>query len=159
MFSSQEAAPKEAQAPQESRQEEIPVSKFRADPAPWPARPFQTQSPRFRESRAGQSRKNHPQKSANRAGPVFAPAPQKYQSPQACVEKRVQPFSSLHYFNPKASAFNAFGGRRPSNSATTFSAAITAIFVRVSSDALAICGAKITSRRVKSAGCTSGSCS
>src|ERR1700691_313106 len=105
---------------------------------------------------AGQHQRRQ-QKSVSRAGPPFAPVPREYQSPPECAEKRAQQFSSQRYFNPKASAFSAFGGRRPSNTATTFSAAITAIFVRVSSDALAICGAKITSRRGKSAGCTSGS--
>ena len=43
--------------------------------------------------------------------------------------------------------------------ATALVAAITAIFVRVSTDALARCGAKMTSRRLIRAGCTCGSCS
>src|SRR5271155_61370 len=159
MFSSQEAETKEAREPPGFHQKKIPALKFRANPAPSPAQLSRTQSPRSRENCAGQCQRPHQQKSANRAGPVFAPAPRKYQSPQECAEKRVQPSFSRHYFNPNASAFNAFGGRRPAKSATTFSAAITAIFVRVSSDALAICGAKITSRRGSSAGCTSGSCS
>ena len=54
--------------------------------------------------------------------------------------------------------FGQKGGRLANlpalNPPTTFSAAISAILVRVSSDALAICGAKITSRRASSAGCT-----
>jgi hypothetical protein len=40
-----------------------------------------------------------------------------------------------------------FGGRRPVNSATTFSAAMHAIFVRVSRDADAMCGASTTFAR------------
>ena len=37
-----------------------------------------------------------------------------------------------------------FGGRFPAKSATTFSAAMHAIFVRVSNDADAMCGASTT---------------
>src|SRR5580704_10140644 len=45
----------------------------------------------------------------------------------------------LHdYFKPSASALSAFGGRRPSKNATTLFAAMTAIFVRVSIEALAM---------------------
>ncbi len=40
-----------------------------------------------------------------------------------------------------------FGGRWPANSATTFSAAMHAIFVRVSRDADAMCGANTTFAR------------
>jgi len=159
MFSNQPAATREVQEPQEFHQEEIQASKYRANPAPSRAQLSRARSPQSHENRAGQCQRNHQQRSMNRAGPVSARLPRKYQSQQACAEKRVQPFFSRRHFNPNASAFNAFGGRRPAKSATTFSAAITAIFVRVSSDALAICGAKITSRRGRSAGCTSGSCS
>src|SRR5580658_819236 len=159
MFSNQLATTKEAPARQEFHQQENQASRFRASPAPSPAQPCRTQSPRSPGIPADQRRRSRQQKSAIRTGPAFSLAPQEYQSPPEYAEKRAQLFSSQSYFSPKASAFNAFGGRRPSKSATTFSAAITAIFVRVSKDALAICGAKITSRRVKSAGCTSGSCS
>src|ERR1700732_1181593 len=64
----------------------------------------------------------------------------------------------LHvYFKPSASALMAFGGRRPSKNATTLLAAITAIFVRVSIEALAMCGVRITSLRGSRAGCALGS--
>ena len=49
-----------------------------------------------------------------------------------------------HQLALNASGFNIFGGRWPLNSATTFSAAMLAIFVRVSNDAEAICGASTT---------------
>ncbi len=62
-------------------------------------------------------------------------------------------------YEPSTSGLSAFGGRLPSKSAVALFAAITAIFVRVSTDALAMCGARITSWRDTSAGSTLGSCS
>ena len=53
----------------------------------------------------------------------------------------VYPFST--------SGFRMFAGRRPSKVATTFSTAMHAIFVRVSSEAEAMCGASTTFRRFK----------
>ena len=48
-----------------------------------------------------------------------------------------------------ASGFKMFAGRRPCRSATTFSAAMHAILVRVSSEADAMCGASTTFARRK----------
>src|SRR5579864_866310 len=63
------------------------------------------------------------------------------------------------HFSPSASALRALGGRLPSKYATRLFAAITAIFVRVSTEALAICGVRITSFRPSRAGLAFGSAS
>ena len=63
------------------------------------------------------------------------------------------------HFNPSASALRALGGRLPSKHATRLFAAITAIFVRVSTEALAMCGVRITSFRPSRAGLAFGSAS
>ncbi len=65
----------------------------------------------------------------------------------SCFKCGMGGLPEIRYDALRTSGFRMFGGRCPAKSATTFSAAIHAIFVRVSNDAEAMCGASTTFAR------------